>query len=71
LRLAIHEAGRALAAVLLGHRVDGLTIEREQGESGCCFWSSEPPPKPSLETAGSVLLRDWKIRQSLEQKLIV
>ena len=44
LRLAIHEAGHALAAVLLGHRVDGLTIELDQGESGCCFWSSEPPP---------------------------
>ena len=71
LRLAIHGAGHALAAVLLGHRVDGLTIELEQRESGCCFWSCEPPPRPSLETAGSVLLSDWKIRQRLEQRLIV
>ena len=71
LRLAIHEAGHAVAAVLLGHRVDGLTIEVDEGESGCCFWSSEPPPKLSLETAGSVLVSDWRIRQRLEQRLIV
>ena len=71
LRLAIHEAGHAVAAVLLGHRVDGLTIEVDEGESGCCFWSSEPPPKLSLETAGSVLLSDWKVRQRLEQRLVV
>ena len=71
LRLAIHEAGHAVAAVLLGHRIDGLTIELDQGESGCCLWSSEPPPQPSPDTAGSVLFSDWKVRQRLEQRLIV
>ena len=52
LALAIHEAGHAVATVLLGHQIEVLTIDLDEGLSGCSFWGADPLPQ-SRSTAAA------------------
>ena len=69
LRLAIHEAGHAVATVLLGHRIDGLTIDLDEGLSGCSFWGADPLPQSALNSCGRIFFLDWRLRKRLEDDL--
>ena len=69
LRLAIHEAGHAVATVLLGHRIDGLTIDLDEGLSGCSFWDADPLPEAALNSCGRIFFLDWRMRKRLEDEL--
>ena len=69
LRLAIHEAGHAVATVLLGHRIDGLTIDLDEGLSGCSFWGADPLPQAALNSGGRIFFLDWRVRKRLEDDL--
>jgi hypothetical protein len=69
LALAIHEAAHAVATVLLGHRIDGLTIDLDEGWSGCSFWSADPLPESALDCGGRIFFLDWRVRKRLEDDL--
>ena len=69
LALAIHEAGHAVATVLLGHRIEGLTIDLDEGLSGCSFWGADPLPKSALNSCGRIFFLDWRVRKRLEDDL--
>ena len=69
LALAIHEAGHAVATVLLGHRIEGLTIGLDEGLSGCSFWGADPLPQSALNSCGRIFFLDWRVRKRLEDDL--
>jgi hypothetical protein len=55
LRLAVHESGHAVAAVLLGHRCNGASINVVAGKWGVAFRELTPLP-PDTRLDGSMLL---------------
>jgi hypothetical protein len=69
-RLAVHEAGHCVAAVLVGRRVDSVSIELGKGRGVCHHRSAEPvaAADPFL-LAGNALMMPWASRGPLEAKL--
>ena len=67
LRLAVHEAGHAVASVLLGGACDGVTMNDTRG---LAFHKFEPPP-PGTPLAGSMLLLDHEIRNRVERDILI
>jgi hypothetical protein len=71
LKLAVHEAGHAVAAVLLGRTVEGVSIEIHAGLRGVCIDRRSGPVDVTEEanfTTG-VFLMPWQARQDMEAKL--
>ena len=73
LALAVHEAGHAVAAVLLGRRCTGVTIELDNGRRGRNYHERLRRLNiPDDAVLGcSVLLMNWRLRRELEHRLAV
>jgi hypothetical protein len=69
---AIHEAGHAVATVLLGQTVDAISTLPQGQWGGTCYWSRhEPIPETFSQLHGTILEIDWRYRRLLETRLAI